>query len=76
MLRRVYDTAKPFCVNCVYFIPHINNYPYDPKPSDNLYGKCRKFFDVDLVTGIVKYEYARVCRVDKCGPDGKEYQSY
>ena len=74
MLRRTCITLKPFCINCVYFIPHTNNYPYDPIPSDQLYGKCSKFSEVDLVTGIVKYEYARVCRVDKCGPTGTHYK--
>ena len=72
-MNRFYSTVKPFCVKCLYFKPHTNNYPYDSIPSDSLYGKCRKFFDVDLVTGEVNYEYARVCRVDKCGPDGKEF---
>jgi hypothetical protein len=72
MLKRTYFTLKPFCINCLYFIPHTN-YPYDPLPSDQIYGKCRKFSEVDLVTGIVKYEYARVCRVDKCGPSGTQY---
>jgi hypothetical protein len=66
-------TVKPACVNCLYFIPHTNNYPYDALPSDSLYGKCRKFFEVDLVTGNLEYEYARVCRVNKCGVDGKEF---
>jgi hypothetical protein len=50
-MNRFYSTVKPVCVNCLYFIPHKNNYPYDALPDDSLYGKCRKFFDVDLVTG-------------------------
>lgn len=70
---RFYSTVKPVCVNCVYFIPSTNKYPYDALPNDSLDGKCKKFFDVDLVTGSMTHEYARVCRVYKCGPDGKEF---
>ena len=72
-MKRLYSTVKPVCVNCVYFLPHTNNYPYDALPCDSLYGKCKKFFDVDLVTGNVMHEYARVCRVSKCGPGGKYF---
>jgi len=61
--------VKPVCVNCIYFIPPKNIYPFD----DSLYGKCKKFFDVDLVTGMVEHEYAKVCRVNQCGPDGKHF---
>ena len=71
MIRAI-SRMKPVCVNCVHFIP-AKNYPYDELPNDSLYGKCKKFFDVDLVTGLVEHEYARVCRVDKCGPDGKHF---
>jgi hypothetical protein len=74
-MNRFYSNLKPFCVNCAHFIPHKNNYPYDPIPSDSVYGKCRKFFDVNLVTGIVKYKYAIDCRIDndKCDVDAKEF---
>jgi hypothetical protein len=72
MIRAI-SRMKPVCVNCLYFIPPKNNYPYDALPSDSVYGKCKKFFDIDLVTGEVTHEYARVCRVDKCGPDGKHF---
>ena len=67
---RTLRVSVPACVNCVHFIPHKN--PCDAIP-DSFYGKCRKFFDVDLVTGNVSHEYARVCRISKCGVDGKEF---
>ena len=33
----------PACKNCVHFIEHTNNYPYDPVPDNAYYGKCTKF---------------------------------
>ena len=70
-MNRVYSTLKPFCVNCAHFIPHN----YSSLPSDSVYGKCRKFFDVHLVTGIVTYKYAIDCRIDidKCDIGAKKF---
>jgi len=64
----------PLCIHCVHFIEHKNNYPYDSLPSDT-YGKCKKFGEVDIVTGIIQYDFAKLCRVDsgKCGRFGSEY---
>ena len=75
MLKRAF-TGKPFCINCKFFIRHENNYPYDPVPNDSIYGKCKKFYSVDLITGSVIHELAKECRNDnkKCGIDGKEYK--
>lgn len=66
------NTELPTCRNCVYFIEHT--YPYDPIPSD--YGKCKKFGEVDLVTGAIEYDFAKSCRdnIDKCGKHGSQYQ--
>jgi hypothetical protein len=71
-------SAPPFCVNCQFFIQHKNNYPYDPVPNDHLYGKCRKFYEMDLITGNVIHDYAIVCRnnKEKCGLSGREYKPY
>jgi len=76
-MNRFYSNLKQFCVNCAHFIPHKNNYPYDLIPNDSLYGKCRRFYNIDLITGLVKYEYAKDCRVDsdKCDIEGKEYKT-
>ena len=65
----------PICSNCVYFIEHTNNYPYDPIPSDEQYGKCKKFGEVNLITGRIKYDLATDCRLNikKCGDYGSEY---
>jgi len=65
----------PICVNCLHFIEHTNNYPYDPIPNDELYGRCKKFGEVNLITGVIEYDLARSCRlnVSKCGNFGSEY---
>ena len=53
----------PICANCINFIGHTNNYPYDPIP-ENIYGKCKKFGDVNIVTGDIQYDFAQMCRKD------------
>lgn len=65
----------PICSNCLHFIKHINNYPYDSIPSDKLYGRCKKFGEVNFITGEIEYDLARNCRlnVSKCGNFGLEY---
>ena len=85
ILNRVFSTGKifirntelPICSNCVHFIEHTNNYPYDSMPSDTLYGKCKKFGEINLVTGAFEYDLAKYCRLDisKCGYIGLEYST-
>jgi hypothetical protein len=69
-------TDYPLCLNCLYFIEHENNYPYDPLPNNKQYGRCKKFGEIDLVTGLVEYDIAKNCRNDikKCGKSGLEYK--
>ena len=77
ILNRNCSTGKIFirnrdlsiCSNCLYFIEHTNNYPYDPHPSDEQYGRCKKFGEVSLITGTIQYDLARNCRLNasKCG---------
>ena len=69
------NNKLPICSNCLHFIEHKNNYPYDPLPSDSLYGKCKKFGEVNLVTGIVAHDFASLCRDNhkKCGKYGSHY---
>ena len=66
----------PICVNCLHFIEHTNNYPYDPQPSDKDYGRCKKFGEVNVITGLIDYDFAKNCRDDnkKCGKTGSEYK--
>jgi hypothetical protein len=69
------DIGLPICRECKYFIKGSNNYPYDPIPSDELYGKCAKFGTIDLITGETEYDNAMLCRLDenKCGKFGSEF---
>ena len=57
----------PTCVNCVYFIKTTSNVNY---------GRCKKFGEMDLVTGLIDHDFAKLCRDDtkKCGWRGSEYQ--
>lgn len=65
----------PLCLNCVHFIEHKNNYPYDPLPDDKIYSRCKKFGEVDIITGTIEYDFAKHCRdnIVKCGKTGSEY---
>ncbi len=65
----------PICSNCIHFIEHKNNYPYDLVPSDKLYGRCNHFGEIDVITGIVEYDFATLCRdnINKCGKYGSHY---
>ncbi len=81
--NRCFTTGKIFirnrglsiCSNCLHFIEHTNKYPYDPIPTDEQYGRCKKFGEVNLITGVIEYDLAKNCRlnVSKCGNFGSEY---
>jgi hypothetical protein len=64
----------PISCNCLHFIEHTNNYPYDPLPSDKTYGRCKKFGEVDFITGLIEYDFAKDCRdnINKCGKTGSK----
>jgi hypothetical protein len=57
----------PICSNCLHFIE-------TPEPTLRRYGRCKKFGDVNIVSGELKYELAKNCRdsID-CGLFGSEY---
>jgi len=65
----------PICSECVHFIEHTNNYPYEPIPINKQYGKCNKFGEVNMITGSIEYDLASDCRLndDKCGKFASEY---
>ena len=69
------NRALPVCSNCLHFIEHTNNYPYDPIPNSKEYGQCKKFGEVNLITGVIEYDFAKNCRNDigKCGKQGLQY---
>jgi hypothetical protein len=83
-LNRKFSTGKifirnkelPICSNCLYFIEHTNNYPYDPIPSNEQYGRCKRFGEVNFITGELNHDLAMNCRLDvsKCGNIGSKYK--
>lgn len=77
--RRVFSMEKkqfiinskiPICKNCVYFSPYKND-----KSFYHL-GKCTKFGNMDIVSGIIEYKYAYNCRTsgDLCSFNGTYYE--
>ena len=58
----------PICSNCVHFIEYTNNNPFDSY-------RCKKFGEMDVITGEIKYDLAAVCRLDDdmCGEEGDQY---
>jgi len=65
----------PVCSNCLYYIEHTNNYPYDSLPDNKKHGKCKKFGEVNIITGVIEYDFANDCRnnMNKCGKNALEY---
>ena len=58
----------PICANCLHFI----KYTYDDPFAGN---RCKKFGEMDVITGAIKYDYAEVSRLgdDNCGKKGSHY---
>ena len=58
----------PICSNCVHYIELENDYPYDGST-------CKKFGEMDVITGAIKYDLAAVCRLgdSNCGKKGLHY---
>jgi hypothetical protein len=83
ILNKKFSTEKifirnkelPICLNCLHFIEFTNNYPYDSIPSDEKYGRCKKFGEVNLISGNIEYDFAKNCRLNdnKCGILGLEF---
>lgn len=66
------NKALPACFDCLHFIEYC---PYDSIPSDKQYSKCKKFGEMDLITGVIEYDFVKYCRddINKCGKLGSEY---
>ena len=66
----------PICTNCVHFLEHKNYYPYDSPPDSKEYGQCKLFGQIDLITGVIEYDYAKFCRSDatKCGKNATKFE--
>jgi hypothetical protein len=65
----------PICIHCEHFMEHTTNYPYDPLPDNSKYGRCKKFGEINIVTGEIQYELASNSRSNyrQCGKDGTEF---
>jgi hypothetical protein len=68
----IMNKELPICFKCLHFIEHTNNYPYDPIPCDEKYGRCQKFGEVNLITGAIQYDLASNCRLND-SKFGSEY---
>jgi len=69
------NTAVPLCIKCVHFVEPVANYPYDLMPNDERDGRCKKFGEVDMVTGAIIHDFASECRINdwKCGKLASEF---
>ena len=69
------NKTLPICSNCLHFVEHTNNYPYDPIPRNEQYGKCKKFGELNMITGDIEYDLASNCRLNdsKCGKFASEF---
>ena len=56
----------PACVNCVNFLEQV---------PDNNFGSCKLFGEKNIVTGVIKYKFATICREYEflCSEKGKFY---
>ena len=65
IFRAIVNLKQPKCIDCSFFLKQT---PLDMS-------KCYRFGNADLVTGIIKYDYADFCRInpDMCGVEGKYF---
>jgi hypothetical protein len=68
----------PICAKCVNFIADDANHIYDRQIDDAKYAKCKKFYEMNLITGNKEYEFAHIARADYnlCGRNGIFYEKY
>ena len=62
------NSEFPICSNCLHFIEPTNTNPYDGY-------RCKKFGNMNLITGAIHNELAANCRLDDdmCGEEGDQY---
>ena len=61
----------PSCKNCIYYKP--NNFNND---FTSTFNKCEKFGEKNIITDIITYNFADLCRNDEsmCGNEGKYFE--
>jgi len=62
------NAELPVCSNCLHFIEYTNTNPFEGY-------RCKKFGEMNVTTGVIKYDLAAVCRLhdDMCGKKGLHY---
>ena len=65
------NVELPVCKTCVHFKP------YDATELNYNLGTCGKFGNKDIVSGEIKYVFAKSCRIDddQCGKNGTHFES-
>jgi len=73
--KYIKNIELPVCSKCVYFIENKINYSHNSITDNYLYGRCKKFGEINIVTGVIEHDFAYHCRMNnyKCGNSGKEY---
>jgi len=66
-ISHIRNLNKPACINCVHFITD--------HPNNHVFAKCKLFGQMDIITGSISYDYAKLCRENetKCGLNGSKY---
>ena len=82
LLTRILPTGKvfikhsdlPICLHCLYFT-RPTELQKEYRDDYELYGRCKKFGKLNLITNEIEYDVARNCRLDdeKCGYIGTGY---
>lgn len=67
------NTNLKTCIKCIYFIEDTTQHLI---PNDEKYGMCKMFGEQNVITGVVRHDYAIWCRQDnsKCGQGGKYFE--
>lgn len=67
-LPLIRNLNHPACINCVHFITD--------HPNNHVYAKCKLFGNMDIVSGSIQYDFAKLCRENefKCGLNGTQYE--
>lgn len=63
------NSNVPLCKNCVYFKSYKHPEYFD-------LGRCTKFGKMDIISGVIEYQYAYTCRNNEncCGINGTYFE--
>lgn len=68
-ISTIVNAKYPNCVNCVHYIPPDFEY------SSKYYGKCKKYGEMNIITGEINHDFTEKCRKSDtmCGVEGKHF---